>query len=96
MVKIIETNLTMTDMIVIDHQSRVIEASSWDDYCNAIKNYDGKAIEFRSLTSAYGATIPREAAIQNLKYDDFHLSCDVITRGGCLAKKLVFLAFLWE
>ena len=35
MVKIIETNLSMSDMIVMDHQNRVIEVSSWEDYCNA-------------------------------------------------------------
>ena len=93
MVKIIETNLLYKDTTLMAHQNRVIEANSWDDYCNAIKNYDSKAIKFRSLTSIYGATIPREATIQNLKYDDIHLSCDVITRVGCLAKKL---AFLWE
>ena len=39
MVKIIETNLSMSDMIVMDHQNRVIEASSWEDYCNAFENY---------------------------------------------------------
>ena len=60
MVKIIETNLSMTDMIVIDHQNRVIEASSWEDYCNAFENYSGDTVEFKSLTSMFGSTIPSE------------------------------------
>ena len=42
MVKIIETNLLYKDTTLMDHQNRVIEANSWDDYCNAIKNYDGR------------------------------------------------------
>ena len=44
MVKIIETNLSMSDMIVMDHQNRVVEASSWEDYCNAFKNYNGTTV----------------------------------------------------
>ena len=83
----------MSDMIVMDHQNRVVEASSWEDYCNAFENYNGDTVEFKSLTSMFGSTIPREVGVYNLKYDDFHLSCDVITRVGCLAKKL---AFLWK
>ena len=39
MVKIIETNLSMSDMIIMDHQNRVVEANSWEDYCNAFENY---------------------------------------------------------
>lgn len=93
MVKIIETNLSMADMIVMDHQSRVIEASSWKDYCNAIENYNGDTVEFKSLTSMFGSTIPREVGVYNLKYDDFHLSCDVIKTGRYITKKL---AYLWK
>ena len=93
MVKIIETNLSMADMIVIDHQNRVIEASSWEDYCNAFENYNGNIVEFKSLTSMFGSTIPREVGIYNLKYDDFHLSCDVIKAGRYTTKKL---AYLWK
>ena len=93
MVKIIETNLSMSDMIVMDHQNRVVEASSWEDYCNAFKNYNGDTVEFKSLTSMFGSTIPREAGVYNLKYDDFHLSCDVIKAGRYTAKKL---AYLWR
>ena len=70
MVKIIETNLSMADMIVMDHQSRVIEVSSWEDYCNAFENYNGDTVEFKSLTSMFGSTIPREVGVYNLKYDD--------------------------
>ena len=93
MVKIIETNLSMSDMIMMDHQNRVVEANSWEDYCNAFKNYNGDTVEFKSLTSMFGSTIPREVGVYNLKYDDFHLSCDVIKAGRYTAKKL---AYLWR
>ena len=93
MVKIIETNLSMKDMIVIDHQNRVVKASSWEDYCNAFKNYSGDAVIFQSLTSLSGSTIPREVDIYNLEYDDVHLSCDVIKTGRYTTKKL---AYLWR
>ena len=92
MVKSIETNLSMVDMIVIDHQNRVIEANSWEDYCNAFENYNGDTIEFKSLTSMFGSTIPREVGIYNLKYDDFHLSGDVRKGGRYITKKL---AYVW-
>ena len=93
MVKIIETNLSMSDMIVMDHQNRVVEASSWEDYCNAFENYNGYMVDFKSLTSMFGSTIPRGVGVYNLKYDDFHLSCDVIKTGRYTTKKL---AYLWR
>lgn len=33
-------------------------------------------MEFKSLTSIIGNSINRELELHNLKYDDFHLSCD--------------------
>lgn len=35
----------------------------------------------------------REVGVYNLKYDDFHLSCDVIKTGRYITKKL---AYLWK
>ena len=37
MTKVIETNLSIEDNNIVDHQSRVIEVDSWDEYINEIK-----------------------------------------------------------
>lgn len=77
-VKIIEMNLSMTRCGAIkDHQARIIEASSWDEYVESFKNYDGKSVEFKSLTSMIGNSINRELHLYNLESDDFHLSCNL-------------------
>ena len=48
-IEVIETNLIIDENNFIrDHQSRVVEADSWDEYCKAHKNYDGKAVLFKS------------------------------------------------
>lgn len=74
-VKIIETNIITDGNEIKDHQSRIIEANSWEEYIQAFANYDGKSVEFKSLTSMIGCTINRELEITDIKYDDFHLSC---------------------
>lgn len=90
-VKIIETNLIITtDSKISDHQSRIIEANSWDEYVGAFENYDGKSVEFKSLTSMIGNSINRELELHNLKYDDFHLSCDFSSK-AFETKKLAYL-----
>lgn len=77
MVKIIETNLRITQSGNIrDHQSRIIEADSWECYCNTIKNYDGNATYFKAL-SMCGNTINANVKVYDVKYDDFHLSCNM-------------------
>lgn len=90
MVKIIETNLSMADDLIKDHQSRVIEVESWETFVNEIK--EKKTITRNScLGSLYGCTIPRESKVENLIYDEFHLSCDVYNYRGNKTKKLVYL-----
>lgn len=90
-VKIIETNLNMSSTGVIkDHQSRIVEANSWNEYTEAFKGYDGKAVEFRSLTSMAGNTLPREEHLYNLEYNEFHLSC-ILSNGMFGIKKLAYL-----
>lgn len=91
MVKIIETNLSMSETGTIkDHQSRLIEANSWVDYIDAFENYDGEAVEFKSLTSMIGNTINRENYIYNLEFDNFHLTCNV-SNGIFFTKRLAYL-----
>lgn len=76
--------------IIKDHQSRIIEANSWNDYTKAFENYDGRAVEFKSLTTMIGNTLPREENMYNLEYDEFHLSC-IVSNGMFSTKKLAYL-----
>lgn len=82
MVKIIETNLSIHDKTdeIMDHQSRIVEAESWEQYVDYYFNYMNgfDNFKFKCLTKMQGETLPREAQIENFKYDDFHLSCDVV------------------
>jgi hypothetical protein len=83
MIKIIETNLSIHNETgeVMDHQSRIIEAESWDKYVDYYFNYiDGftEMKEFKCLTSLQGRTLPLNAEIKDFKYDEIHLSCNVI------------------
>ncbi len=78
MVKIIENNLIINDLgEIYDHQSRIIEADSWEEYCEAFDRYDCNEVEFKSLTNLFGYSISREVKVNSLKYDDFHLSCNI-------------------
>jgi len=90
MIKVIETNLSIDNKNTIrDHQSRVIEVYSWEEYVEEIKNC--KSINRSSvLGSLHGVTIPIESKIENLTYDDFHSLCDVINRFGISSKKLAY------
>lgn len=76
-IEVIETNLIIDeDNIIQDHQSRVVEVNSWDEYCKAYQNYDGKEVFFKSKTMP-GNSIKSNYKISKLKYDDIHLSCDI-------------------
>lgn len=77
MVQIIETNLSIKDGQVFDHQSRVVEAKSWDEYiCYFEENIeqDRRHIKFKSLTAMWGDSLPRYGEVSELKYDNFHLT----------------------
>lgn len=91
MIKIIETNLILNPVTneISDHQSRVVEISNWYDIIQEIK--DGKTVIRSSvLGNLHGNTVPRESKIENLVYDDKHLSCDIITFDKCKTKKLIY------
>lgn len=81
MIKIIETNISLDENnLMKDHQSRVIEAKSWDEYVNYYEqNIEMNRTEsrFKSLTGLVGSSLPRFGEISELKYDGFHLSCYV-------------------
>ncbi len=77
-VKVIESNLSIgKDKFIIDFQSRVIEAESWKEYVRSFEEYDGLAVEFLHVSNMIGNSIPKNAKITNLNYDDRHLSCEI-------------------
>jgi len=91
MIKVIETNLSVDNENTIkDHQSRVIEVESWEDYIQEIK--DAKSVSRNSvLGNLHGNTIPSSAVVEIISLDDFHLDCDIVNRFGILSKKLAYM-----
>lgn len=90
MIRIIETNLILDDNDkIIDHQSRVIEVNSWEKFVNEIKNQE-TVDRISIFGDLRGVTIPKKAKIENLKYDDKTISCDVTTYMGNKIKKLIY------
>lgn len=76
-IEVIETNLIIDeDNIIQDHQSRVVEASSWDEYCKAYQNYNGKEVTFMAKVMK-GSSLRANCKISNLKCDKMHLSCNI-------------------
>ena len=97
MIRVIETNLSMKDKEIMDHQSRIIEVESWDEYIDYyLKFIDGyeNDKEFKSITNLAGRTLPRikYTSIYNFSYDEFHLSCNLFNSYyGTETKKLAYL-----
>ena len=93
--KIIETNISMKDGQVYDHQSRVVEADSWDEYIEMYEEYDGSPIDrFKAISEMIGNSIPKDVEILNLKYDEKHLTCDFKYKDGWIEKKLAYKCWL--
>jgi len=92
MIKIIETNLLINLVGEIkDHQARVIEVESWEEYIQEIK--DVKSVSRNCFIGIlHGTTIPREVGVENLVYDDDHLSYYIINEYGIPSKKLAYKA----
>lgn len=84
---VIETNISYDNLGNFrDHQSRVIKVKSWDTYTEEIvrgvtKNYNGTLL---------GCNIPYQSKIENLKYDNKHLSCDIYSWKNEFIKKLAY------
>lgn len=99
MVYVIETNLSMKNDVIMDFQSRVIEVPSWEEYCAMYENYSGQACNIgKSITQLCGNNINSHRIIENLKYDDFHLSCDMVWDNELFYwdNKTRYLAYLCE
>lgn len=91
MIKVIETNLSLKQGCdIMDHQSRVIEVDSWDEYLNEIKN--GECVRRVSyLGFMDGVTIPKKCRVFNFVSDDTHASCEVVLWDGTITKKLMYM-----
>ena len=89
-IEIIETNLSIDENNVIrDHQSRIVEADSWDEYCKAYERYNGKAIFFKSKYMK-GNSVMSNQKMLDLKYDKVHLSCMIVHTDGSTTKRLAY------
>lgn len=96
MVKIIETNISINPKknIIKDHQSRIIETESWDEYVDYYKQNlkpNRKHSKFKFFTSLKGDSLPRYGEVKNLKYDSFHLICNHINYMKQLTIRLAYL-----
>ena len=91
MVKIIETNLIMNDEdIIADHQSRVIQAESWESFVDEIKN--ARFVMRQSIIGCLiGNSVPRSSTIENFISDEKHLSCDIFNYANMKTKKFAYL-----
>ena len=83
---VIETNISYDNGEFKDHQNRIIEVDSWEEYVDNFekrfsKNYAG---------TMWGRNFRNSELIENLKYDNFHLSCDLIN-DRYKTKKLAYL-----
>jgi hypothetical protein len=88
---VIETNLTIDDKgNIADHQSRIIQVDSWDSYIEEIKTGVTKC-RTSYLGNLWGNSLPRYCKVENLVYDELHLSCDVWNYANMLTKKLAYL-----
>lgn len=89
MIEIIETNLSgpinvnEKSIQIIDHQSRIIKANSWEEYVS----FYSKPEELRDK---FPRTLPRQIKILNFKNDDFHLSC-IIDAGTISTYRLAYI-----
>lgn len=86
--KIIETNIS-GDFVgnftkIIDHQSRVIEADSWEQY--VLHYYSTDSSFFRNK---FPYTLPKQCTISRFNWDDYHLSC-IIDNGQFLTYRLAY------
>lgn len=78
----------------MDHQSRVLEVPSWQEYVSLFTDYDGKANgrEYKTLhNDLLGCVMPHDTIINELKYDDFHLTCNFHLFNRMEETKLAFL-----
>jgi len=92
--KIVETNITYEGLTFYDHQSRVLELPSWEEYCNLFRNYNGEAVgnKYKSVYSnLLGFVLPKNAIITELNIDEFHLTCGMNLWDDTPSHKLAYI-----
>ena len=89
--RIIETNISIDDKgQIADHQSRIIQVESWESYIEEIKSGETK-YRMSYLGNVHGCSLPKFCRVDNLVFDDFHMSCNVWNYANMLTKKLAYL-----
>lgn len=71
--KIIETNVSKDEeCITRDIQSRIINVSDWDSYCDLYRNYNGKSFGMNFIvdTNLLGCSMPNNATILDIDIDE--------------------------
>ena len=93
-VNIIETNLSCdNDWHIKDHQSRMIEVPTWEEYISLFKNYDGVASgrDYKCITNMDGCVLPHNAKLLDKEFDEFHLKCKMKLFTGFNQIKLAYM-----
>lgn len=90
MQKVIETNIMLKQGCdITDHQSRVIEVTSWENYLAEIES--GECVDRKaSIGNLYGCSMPRNCKILDFTKDDLHASCSFTRYDGSVVKKLMY------
>lgn len=80
MIKIIKTNLSINknNNKILDHQSYVEQEESWEAFIEKVK-------------SGYLFSKRHSVQVENIKYDDYHLSCDVIKSSWYHTKHFAYI-----
>ena len=92
--KIIETSIIYNDLTLCDHQSRVIEVSSWEEYCSLYLDYDGSPVglDYECIfPQMVGYVLPKDAYIIDLMIEDYRLACNMILPNGENSYKLAYV-----
>lgn len=77
--EVIKTNLSISygSNEILDHQSYIENEKSWELFVEKIKS--GQVFSNRSTVK-----------VENIVYDDFHLSCDVVNFTDFITKHLAY------
>jgi hypothetical protein len=78
MIKVIKTNLSIVNDKIMDHQSYIEEEESWESFIEKVK-------------SGFLFSKTYSVPVDNIKYDDFHLSCDVDKSSGLHTKHFAII-----
>lgn len=76
--KIIKTNLSISNGKIVDHQSYVEEEKDWNSFIEKVE-------------SGFLFSKSYKVKVENIVHDDFHLSCDVFNSIGAFTKHLAYI-----